>query len=1170
MELCLRSCGSIVFLRRNFMRLRDYGTRRPTNFAGGLMRRSVVLLAALLLVSVLMAGAVSAEDLLYSSTPGVLYEIKEPGTYTLSDDITESGSNETLILISANGVTLDGDNKQITGGTNTRFGIKVSDTVIGTGIVTIKNFANITDVSTSGIYHLGQGNLHVTDVTIGDITNTSNTAGTIAGIYVNTSGTITIRNAKVTGVISGATTDISTMNNNNDQISAAGIYARSSSTTLIEGCDVTGTITSPYYTAGIVVHNWDSYSGATATINNSDVSGSIISTQTNVYGIVGWARQGSLTITGGEVKPTLSGNYVYGVHAYGRGNAINLTHINIDAGGFKPDTSGPLYNASICIAEHATGTKFVIESCTLTNITHAGIKVYTSTSITSSESPLQVTKNSFAFIADSGVMIYFANSGDATRVYTGYIGENTCTGTTLSATVKGNTYYKGIWGLTPGQNVPGVAWTDNSEGWTLAISESGNYKLTESFNLKSMTVSRDGVIIDGGYDKAAGTGNTITAVGTESTIITLNGETTLKNCNIVAADSISAASYATNGFILASKKLILQNSVIDLGETTDTSGSSILLNLKADGSTISGNTLTTGKSTASSSQGILLFDVKTVTIENNVINLNEANSAETSSGSMGVRLYGNAGSDSANIVIKGNTFNTMGEITARESGISIDTTATYSGTIANPVTIAEISGNTFNLAAKNEPTGYGTAIYLNSEEDSAAVDLTAVSGNKITKGTYVLYADKAESDNAASITISGSISENDFAAITGEKFGKKADGLTVTDSLAWDASNILPVVPDIPVEVTGETVKVSDADAFTTDTTTGVATITGEGASIVITPPEGGGSVSRDGTSGEVTIPDGSTIEMKYDDAPVSVPDTNLEGTTFNMTLELDAVPSPSASIIPRPVFSEDVKAQVTAQNPSFDTAAMFTAENTLGDTLNKVNLVFKIKKTWKADADLSKFRLYHVDGSGVTGIPCTTTEEADFYVVTATSTLGFSSYVVGYDPSTPVTPPVNPPVNPSQPAYSSGDGNMNNAYRVLFETNGGSFIRPATDLSAGDRVAQPAAPVKDGYTFAGWYKDAACTQVWSFSDAIGGDMTLYAKWTSGSTTEPTATATAQPTGKPTSAPVTTAPTAVTTTAAPVSTTEPGSQPTLTQAPAPVLGALLGLLAAGVLIRRRE
>ncbi|HJK77370.1 MAG TPA: InlB B-repeat-containing protein [Methanocorpusculum sp.] len=159
--------------------------------------------------------------------------------------------------------------------------------------------------------------------------------------------------------------------------------------------------------------------------------------------------------------------------------------------------------------------------------------------------------------------------------------------------------------------------------------------------------------------------------------------------------------------------------------------------------------------------------------------------------------------------------------------------------------------------------------------------------------------------------------------------------------------------------------------------------------------------------------------------------------------------------------------------------------------------------------------------------------------------------------------------------ATSSGGGNMNNAFRVLFDTQGGSYVSPATSLSYGDKIIQPPAPTKDGYTFGGWYKNSACTQEWSFSDSIPGDMTLYAKWTSaaGTQAETTATtaATATATMKATTSPVSTQSQSTSaTTTAPVSTTAAGSQPTLTQAPAPVFGALLGLLAAGVLLRRRD
>ena len=166
---------------------------------------------------------------------------------------------------------------------------------------------------------------------------------------------------------------------------------------------------------------------------------------------------------------------------------------------------------------------------------------------------------------------------------------------------------------------------------------------------------------------------------------------------------------------------------------------------------------------------------------------------------------------------------------------------------------------------------------------------------------------------------------------------------------------------------------------------------------------------------------------------------------------------------------------------------------------------------------------------------------------------------------------PVDPQPTPLPPSGgSSGSGNMNNAYRVLFN-DGATTLSVQTDLSSGDKLTKPETPVKDGYTFAGWYKDSACTQGWDFETGISGDMTLYAKWTaagSSGETEATATPTKTQTAVTTPQPTKTQ-TAAATTSAPEATTAAGVSPTLTQAPAPVAGALFGLLAAGVLLRRR-
>ncbi|HJJ96213.1 MAG TPA: InlB B-repeat-containing protein, partial [Methanocorpusculum sp.] len=103
-----------------------------------------------------------------------------------------------------------------------------------------------------------------------------------------------------------------------------------------------------------------------------------------------------------------------------------------------------------------------------------------------------------------------------------------------------------------------------------------------------------------------------------------------------------------------------------------------------------------------------------------------------------------------------------------------------------------------------------------------------------------------------------------------------------------------------------------------------------------------------------------------------------------------------------------------------------------------------------------------------------------------------------------------------------SGGGNMDNAYRVLFETNGGGFISPVTGLSSGDITPEPPEPVRTGYTFGGWYPDETWTLAWDFTTGIQGDMTLYAKWNAGGLPAETVTKTPAPTPEnPTKEPTT-------------------------------------------------
>ena len=69
-------------------------------------------------------------------------------------------------------------------------------------------------------------------------------------------------------------------------------------------------------------------------------------------------------------------------------------------------------------------------------------------------------------------------------------------------------------------------------------------------------------------------------------------------------------------------------------------------------------------------------------------------------------------------------------------------------------------------------------------------------------------------------------------------------------------------------------------------------------------------------------------------------------------------------------------------------------------------------------------------------------------------------------------------------------------SFTASFNTQGGSSV-DSQSVDYGTVVTSPAAPTRTGYTFAGWYKEAACSNAWDFStDKITQDTTLYAKWT--------------------------------------------------------------------------
>lgn len=124
---------------------------------------------------------------------------------------------------------------------------------------------------------------------------------------------------------------------------------------------------------------------------------------------------------------------------------------------------------------------------------------------------------------------------------------------------------------------------------------------------------------------------------------------------------------------------------------------------------------------------------------------------------------------------------------------------------------------------------------------------------------------------------------------------------------------------------------------------------------------------------------------------------------------------------------------------------------------------------TWEPDMLIGSFQLRVIATSGVTKIT-----NQDYLV---SSKDGFSSFPSSANELTII---------------------VSTECTVRFESNGGSQVEDQI-VHYGEKISRPEDPVRDGYTFEGWYSDIDKTILWDFdNDTVSGNMVLYAKWTEG------------------------------------------------------------------------
>ena len=78
---------------------------------------------------------------------------------------------------------------------------------------------------------------------------------------------------------------------------------------------------------------------------------------------------------------------------------------------------------------------------------------------------------------------------------------------------------------------------------------------------------------------------------------------------------------------------------------------------------------------------------------------------------------------------------------------------------------------------------------------------------------------------------------------------------------------------------------------------------------------------------------------------------------------------------------------------------------------------------------------------------------------------------------------------------YAKWDENSTVATVTFLLNDGTGTEHRKVEVTRGDPVDRPADPTRTGYTFGGWYKEAACTTAYDFTTPVTENLTLYAKW---------------------------------------------------------------------------
>ena len=415
-------------------------------------------------------------------------------------------------------------------------------------------------------------------------------------------------------------------------------------------------------------------------------------------------------------------------------------------------------------------------------------------------------------------------------------------------------------------------------------------------------------------------------------------------------------------------------------------------------------------------------------------------------------------------------------------------TITYAGSSASDTGIKAdgniiISGGTINVSAYKHGV-------LSSEGEVTITDGTV---NAIATGPFGAPGDGSgiESDG---ITISGG-SVTATGTMQGIFVGRMNKGITVSGGTVVAKGTS---THSAGIAVAGEAAFNNGLISVTAD---GGACAVGAGSISIDTDnmikEPAGGTIGNVGTS--VGIKDGTETALHA----LIVP---KEATTFAVTFDAN---SGSGTMTPNPVTvnagEKLTLPECTFTPPSADKEFDKWDAGKPGDEV-EITSDCVIRAIWKEKTVTTYTVTFDANGHG-TAPAAQTVEEGKTATKPADPTeTGWTfggwykeaACTTAFDFSTPITADIalyakwtEDSVTPPAPT----------TYTVTFDANGHGTAPAAQTINSGEKATEPTAPTESGWTFGGWYQNAACSAAFDFSTPITADITLYAKWTEESVT---------------------------------------------------------------------